>query len=331
MPDDKVMSAPEKSVEIGLNAAMVAMLEGSPAILVIPGVNQISEYSLPYGGFDPHAHRTMEMGLRELVEAQTGIRPGYVEQLYTFGDRGRSRTLDDHSPHVVSVGYLALARLMEDTKANIMQDRACWKNWYQFFPWEDWRKGRPAMLDELIIPLLVDWAKKPSTNQRTIRGLDPISRVRIFFGLDEFKWDDEQVLDRYELLYSAGLVKEAAADGRVTMAATCESPGLTMIHDHRRILATAIARLRSKLKYRPVIFELMPDAFTLFDLQQTAESIFGRAVHKQNFRRLVDKANLVEPTGASQHSTGGRPAALFRFRREILKERPALGLRVGRG
>ena len=68
----------------------------------------------------------------------------------------------------------------------------------------------------------------------------------------------------------------------------------------------------------------------LTELQQTVESIFGRSVHKQNFRRLVEKAELVEPTGATSTETGGRPAALFRFRREVLAERPAPGLRVGR-
>jgi hypothetical protein len=103
-----------------------------------------------------------------------------------------------------------------------------------------------------------------------------------------------------------------------------------MEHDHRRILATAISRLRAKLKYRPVVFELLAEEFTLTELQATVESIFGRAVHKQNFRRLVEKAELVEPTGASTHDTGGRPAALFRFRREVLEERLAPGLRVGR-
>jgi hypothetical protein len=103
-----------------------------------------------------------------------------------------------------------------------------------------------------------------------------------------------------------------------------------MRFDHRRILATAIARLRAKLKYRPVVFELLPEEFTLTELQTTVESIFGRGVHKQNFRRLVEKAQMVEPTGATTHETGGRPAALFRFRREVLEERPAPGLKVGR-
>jgi hypothetical protein len=99
--------------------------------------------------------------------------------------------------------------------------------------------------------------------------------------------------------------------------------------DHRRILATAISRLRGKLKYRPVIFELMPAAFTLTDLQNSVEAISGRHLHKQNFRRLVENADLVEPTGATSTATGGRPAALFRFKHQLLSERPAPGLRVG--
>jgi hypothetical protein len=105
-----------------------------------------------------------------------------------------------------------------------------------------------------------------------------------------------------------------------------------MRFDHRRILATAISRLRAKLKYRPVVFELMADEFTLTELQQTVEAISGRHLHKQNFRRLVESAALVEPTGRSTQPRRGRPAALFRFRREILTERPAPGVRFrGRG
>jgi hypothetical protein len=101
-----------------------------------------------------------------------------------------------------------------------------------------------------------------------------------------------------------------------------------MRFDHRRILATAIARLRAKLKYRPVVFELLPPEFTLTELQRTVEAISGRHLHKQNFRRLVEAGALVEPTGVTSTQTGGRPAALFRFRREVLQERPAPGLRV---
>jgi hypothetical protein len=83
------------------------------------------------------------------------------------------------------------------------------------------------------------------------------------------------------------------------------------------------------LKYRPVIFELMDAQFTLTALQNTVEAISGRHLHKQNFRRLVENAALVEPTGETSTTTGGRPAALFRFRREVIQERPAPGLRLG--
>ena len=308
--------------EIGLNAAVVAIVDGQPSILLVQGADR---HSLPYGRFDPHRHRTMEAGLRNLVEAQTGIRPGYVEQLYTFGDRGRMPVEGDDAPHVVSVGYLALSRLLPEA----IPSPGEWASWYDFFPWEDWRDGKPDLIDNVIVPALLEWTHQPTSTNHQVRGLEPLSRVKLAFGIGETDWVEEQILERYELIYSAGLVNEAVADGRIAKTTIDQTLGSSMAHDHRRILATAIARLRGKLKYRPVIFELMQDNFTLTDLQSTVEAIFGRGVHKQNFRRLVEHAKLVEPTGASQHSTGGRPAALYRFRREILQERPAPGLKVG--
>ena len=122
------------------------------------------------------------------------------------------------------------------------------------------------------------------------------------------------------LLYEAGLADEAARDGRNAAREWTDRPklGLPMQSDHRRILATAISRTRAKIKYRPVVFELMPDEFTLYELQKTVEAILGPHLHKQNFRRLVEGAGLVEPTGDVKTRTGGRPAKLFRFRREVL-------------
>jgi hypothetical protein len=98
--------------------------------------------------------------------------------------------------------------------------------------------------------------------------------------------------------------------------------------DHRRILATGIARLRAKIKYRPVFFELMPENFTLLQLQQTVEALAGRRLHKQNFRRVIDAQNLVEDTGQMETGTGGRPAKLFRYRRDIQTERAVTGTKL---
>jgi hypothetical protein len=145
------------------------------------------------------------------------------------------------------------------------------------------------------------------------------NRVAINFGLQRHAWNEELVLQRYETLWEAGLVPESG--GSI-------ASGQAMAHDHRRILATAIARLRGKIKYRPVVFELMPASFTLGQLQRTVEALAGRRLHKQNFRRLIEQQDLVEDTGAMATETGGRPAKLFRFRRALLAERAVAGTKL---
>src|SRR5207237_650276 len=83
-------------------------------------------------------------------------------------------------------------------------------------------------------------------------------------------------------------------------------------------LATGIARLRTKIKYRPVVFELMPPVFTFLQLQRTVEALSGRLVHKPNFRRLIEQQELVEETGETTADTVGRPTKLFRFRKAVI-------------
>jgi hypothetical protein len=315
-------------IEVGLTAAIVAVEAEEPLILIAADPASDTRAGLPFGPFDPLAHRTFEIGLRAWVAAQTGITVGYVEQLYTFGDRGRHARPGDIGPHMISVGYLALTRMSENAAA-LRSAEAAFEPWYRFFPWEDWRAGKPEVLDDVIVPLLEQWAR--GGRSEPARPLSRHDRLRLCFGVGGPPWDEEKVLDRYELLYEAGLVEEARRDGREALVARAKIPplGEPMRFDHRRILATAIARLRAKLKYRPVVFELMPEEFTLTELQCTVEAISGRHLHKQNFRRLVETAALVEPTGETSTATGGRPAALFRFRREVLQERPAPGLRLG--
>ncbi|MBX9739046.1 MAG: NAD regulator [Beijerinckiaceae bacterium] len=293
-------------------------------VLVARPASATSEAALPSGPFDPVAHRTFEIGLRAWVAEQTGVPLGYVEQLYTFGDRGRHAQAGDRDPHVVSVGYLALTRA--DTKIT-QAPEAAFRPWYAFFPWEDWRNGRPEILDALLMPRLAAWVADDPGGSAPAR-LSRRERMRLLFGAEGGRFDEDSVLERYEFIYEAGLVPEARRDGRVAPE-DVPALGQPMLNDHRRILATAMGRLRAKMKYRPVIFELMPQTFTLTALQRTAEAISGRHLHKQNFRRLVEASAVVEPTGEMSRATGGRPAALFRFRREVLQERPAPGLRVG--
>ena len=318
--------APSTPIEVGLTAAIVAVEAEEPCILVAADPKSETRAGLPFGPFDPLAHRTFEIGLRAWVAAQTAINVGYVEQLYTFGDRGRYARADDTGPHMISVGYLALTRMSGKAAAALHAAGAGFEPWYRFFPWEDWRDKRPDILDA-IVPPLEQWAR--AGRDDPARPLGRRERLRHCFGVGGSPWDEEKVLDRYELLYEAGLVEEARRDGREAIAARGKIPelGEPMRFDHRRILATAIARLRAKLKYRPVVFELMRPEFTLTELQRTVEAISGRHLHKQNFRRLVETAALVEPTGETSTATGGRPAAVFRFRHEVVQERPAPGLR----
>jgi hypothetical protein len=326
---------PLTPIEIGLTAAIVAVEGDEPAILVAgdlvasDGGKDEPRAGLPFGPFDPLTHRTFEIGLRAWVEAQTGLTVGYVEQLYTFGDRGRHARPGDTGAHMVSIGYLALTRAPENVTP-LRAAGAGFEPWYRFFPWEDWREQRPKILDTTILPLLREWAGR-SDRPEPGRARGRRERLRLCFGDGGGPWDEEKILDRYELLYEAGLVEEARRDGRQAALARGKLPvlGESMRMDHRRILATAIARLRAKLKYRPVVFELMALEFTLTEIQRTVEAISGRHLHKQNFRRLVESAALVEPTGEMSTATGGRPAALFRFRREVAQERPAAGLRFG--
>jgi hypothetical protein len=327
-PGRAAVAASETQIELGLNAAIVSVRDQQPQILVVrPGTAGSGEWdALPFGPFSPLAHRTLEIGLREWVKRQTGLDLGYVEQLYTFGDRGRHAEPGAAS-HILSVGYLALTR---GAGEDLMGSH--WSPWYAYLPWEDWRHGKPEILTNEIEPRLKQWAERKPGADEPARALRRAERLKVGFGVGS-SFDEEKVLERYELLYEAGLVAEAARDGRSAASQWSDIPelGRPMEFDHRRILATAMGRLRGKLKYRPVVFELLPPEFTLYDLQQTVEAISGTLLHKQNFRRLVEQGGLVEPTGNVSTATGGRPARLYRFRREVVLERPAPGLRVKGG
>ena len=323
------MTAP---IVIGLSAVIVAIRDDQAVVLTVrphdARTNRPSSLAgLPFGPFDPEGQRTFELALRAFVAEQTRFDLGYVEQLYTFGDRGRDAPVADvgaGASRVISVGHLALTPKAVETNA---PDTA-WSSWSRFFPWEDWRHGRPAVLDEVIGPALHQWASRG----RGDIGDHRRSRARLLFALDGAPWNEERVLERYELLYEAGLAPEAERDhqraaGRPALEPEAASPfGEPMISDHRRILATGLGRLRGKLKYRPVVFELTPPEFTLSRLQRTVEAISGVPLHKQNFRRSLERTGFVEGLGRFDVETGGRPAELFRFRRELLNALPVSGL-----
>ena len=313
-----------RAVTVGLHAAIVAVTEEEPRVLTVPE-NPVDRRmaALPFGPLDPDRHRTLELGLRAWVHDQTGMDLAYVEQLYTFGDRDRAVAADGRTL-VLAVAYLALVRERQVAEGHA----AAWQGIYGVLPWEDHRDGEAQILRDSIRPALAEWVNAAPVDsvRRERRG-----RADITFGSGAAPWDSERVLDRYELLYEAGLVAESARDRepaphQVLAVGHQTGFGAPLALDHRRILATALGRLRGKLKYRPLVFELISEIFTLFQLQRTVEALVGVRLHKQNFRRLVERGSLVEGTAQLEPDTGGRPAELFRFRREVLHERPAPGV-----
>ncbi len=313
-----------RAIEIGLNALIVAVTDEIPRVLAVE-LPRARELAMPSGPLDPERDRTLELALRGWVREQTGVELGYVEQLYTFGNRDRDPREREGGPRVVSIAYLALVRETPLPAAS----GGRWCGVYDFLPWEDWRAGRPELLEREIEPELVRWVRSASVSTERRRRNE---RLDIFFGLGGAPWNGERVLDRFELLYEAGLVEEAWRDRQYGASDEAPPPdrglrlGRVLALDHRRILASALGRLRGKLGYRPVVFELLPERFTLLRLQRVVEALAGRRLHKQNFRRLVEQTGLVEGTGRLEAATGGRPAELFRFRREALRERPAPGV-----
>ncbi len=291
--DGRVNDAP---VQAELIAVLVAVTRGDARVLTIEG-----GFALPSGPLEA-GHRSLQAGLRAWVERRTHHPLGYVEQLYTFADQQRG-----HNSRSISISYLGLSR--ESARPD---PDAAWVSWYHYFPWED-RRLSPALGD--IGARLLGWAGADGARRQRVDGL---------FGFQGRQWNEELVLQRYELLYEAKLIPEAlrgAGAGEVIA-------GAEMTHDHRRILATAIARLRAKIKYRPVVFELLAREFTLLELQQAMEALAGQALHKPNFRRLIEQQELVEETGAFTSGLAGRPAKLFRFRPAVIEERGFSGTKL---
>lgn len=303
-------------------AVLIAITNETARVLTVDGGKL-----LPNGPLMP-LHRSLQAGVRQWVEEQTNQPLGYIEQLYTFVDTNR-RNKDGHA--LVYVSYLGL---VQETQLDALVTQAAWYDWYEYFPWENHLQGRPSSIAGLIIPQLYLWAQSAQSAQTRLRRQQ---RIELCWGvrltaasvastaetshqplIEAAEWVSEHALLRYEMLYEAGLIPESPAYQPNKLPAEWSTAiGRPMYYDHRRVIATAISRLRAKIEYKPLIFGLMPDEFTLSQLQQSVEALSGVPLHKQNFRRLLEHQNLVQPTGQSSNASRGRPAKLYRFRYDI--------------
>src|SRR5690606_33986672 len=183
-----------RAITANLVAVLAAVTNGQPRVLTTRDA-----CALPSGPLE-QSHRSLQAGLRAWVEQQTHHPLGYVEQLYTFADRDR---VDEEGGECsfISISYLGLTR----EQATDEVGDAGWQSWYRYFPWEDHRAGVPSIIPDVIRPALLKWAKQGSPELQAMRE----ERVAITFGLQEDTWNEDMVLQRYELVYEAGLVPEA--------------------------------------------------------------------------------------------------------------------------
>ncbi len=177
-----------------LVAVLVAVTAGEPRVLTLQDAR-----ALPSGPFEL-THRSLQSGLRAWVERQANHPLGYVEQLYTFADRDRGLAPDQR---VISISYLGLTREQQPRGTG---EATGWQDWYNYLPWEDRRVGVPPMIDTVILPALRAFAK--SAASAAVRQ-DRANRIAVTFGTDGRPWNEELVLQRYELLFEAGLIPEA--------------------------------------------------------------------------------------------------------------------------
>ncbi len=140
--------------------------------------------ALPFGPFDPQRHRTFETSLRDHVEEQTALSLGYIEQLYTFGNRGRHREPGEETKHLVSVGYLALARAGRGSGFKAAGSRSALARLVCLSALGGlarWPAG-PDRRDHSAG--LSGWAEAAEGDRATQRR----ARMRLAFGLDDIPW-----------------------------------------------------------------------------------------------------------------------------------------------
>jgi len=170
----------------------------------------------------------------------------------------------------------------------------------------------------------------PAAAQRVLRdraGLEGVFVEQLFtFGAPDRDPRMRVIAVAYYALVSPALFARAQGVGRACRlrvpwegeaGGAVEALGpdggpLPLAFDHADILGSAVLRIRGKLAYAPLVFELLPPAFTILQARQVHEVILGRRLNKDSFRRTFLASRQVVPTGEKQTGVGYRPAALYR-------------------
>ena len=308
---ERIAEADERSPYGGFAVELTSCLlsvDGDEPVVLIDETSPMKA-RFPSVAFDPEAHDCLNVGVRAWLTESTGLDVGRLEQVHTARRHSPADVIGE-AGSALSIGFLGLVPPQQRAAVG----RGVWRNCLEYMPWEDRRRRGGLTGHERVGQALLQ-----QLQSSTLLGEHALERqsrrIRAAFGLDGAGWDETQTLERFELAYALD-----PYDGVGSIEALHPSP-VAMVRDHLQILAAAMGRLRSRLRVRPIAVDLVPPVFTLLDLQRSAEAILGPSLHKQNFRRYVEGAGVIEATGTMRQQTGGRPAQLFRFRREGTAER----------
>lgn len=310
-----------KVVQVRLHAVIVSVIAGEP-VFCVETEGPTGRFRLPVAEFQAERNRSLEQPLIDAHLSQFEGRASVPELL----DCRLSEDDPDANVAWIEITYLVLVQQLSTGRRPttpeaeaVESGRLRWQSFYMTLPWEDWRHGRPSLLDAVVLPLLatsegrVRRRRSPSRRRPDPRSVRLSAASALFSGSVE-DWDPRRTLERYEALVAAGAIVEAAFRGRnEPVAAADPRLGTVMAAGDRRRVSLALGRLRRAVKDRPDVSAVMPTEFTLFELQKCVEGILGPPLHKQNFRRQLDAYRLLEPVGRVKGDTGGRPAQLYRF------------------
>jgi 8-oxo-dGTP diphosphatase len=187
--------------------------------------------------------------------------------------------------HALPGGFVRIDESLDDAAARLMETKAGFTGVFleQLYTFGDTRRDPRGRVITVAYYALVD-----SARFRKMTAPAQAARIAV-------PWPGE----------TGGPVDVMGADGKP----------LSLGFDHADILGLAVKRLRGKLDYTPVGFQLLPPEFTLRQLQEVHEAVRAEELNKDSFRRRMLTSGLLEATGARERDVLHRPAELYRFLR----------------
>ncbi len=228
-------------------------------------------------------------------------------------------TLCQHLRHLVQVetviehGKLCIYFLaLIDDRRQFRPPASDWWPLFDLFPWEDWRKAPPKVIGDILLPKCLRWnGQLPKQERRDA------AYICALFGAEPFPWIAQNLAARFALLYQAGLLPEALRDRSGASISVrhhhIQVFGQTMYGNDRLQLAKALSQLRKNMSHSPMVKWLLPDPFSLGDLQKILEHITGIGLHTQNFRRDVLRSSLIEPSTQKPKKSMYKSAKLYQW------------------